>query len=153
MADNSGISLEQFNQKNSDASEGIHFLYNVFLSLVALACIAGTVKYWSMLMGISDGGALRFDLAPLHWRLTATTLALLLPLTALGVWFQTAFGLWGWLLVTFIQFMMHAILPNWFGTNTLHLIFSGSVVVLFALFQITFYLRDKKALREESAES
>ncbi|MEP2978022.1 MAG: DUF6163 family protein [Lentilitoribacter sp.] len=149
MVDNNSISLEQMTQKSSDASEGIHLLYNVFLSIVALACVAGTVKYWAMLMGITDGGTLRFDIAPLHWRLAATTLALLLPLTALGVWFQTAFGLWGWVLVTFIQYLMHAVLPNWFGADPLNLIFSGAVVVLFLVFQTIFYFKERKRLQEE----
>lgn len=149
MVDNTSISLEQMAQKSSDASEGIHLLYNVFLSIVALACVAGTVKYWAMLMGITDGGALRFDIAPLHWRLAATTLALLLPLTALGVWFQTAFGLWGWVLVTFIQYLMHAVLPSWFGLDPLNLIFSGAVVVMFLVFQTIFYVKERRRLREQ----
>lgn len=149
MVDNNSISLEQMAQKSSDASEGIHLLYNVFLSLVALACVAGTVKYWAMLMGITDGGALRFDIAPLHWRLAATILALLLPLTALGVWFQTAFGLWGWVLITFIQYLMHAVLPNWFGPDPLNLIFTGAVVVLFLVFQTIFYVKERKRLQQE----
>jgi hypothetical protein len=149
MVENNSISLEQMAQKSSDASEGIHLLYNVFLSIVALACVAGTVKYWAMLMGITDGGALRFDIAPLHWRLAATTLALLLPLTALGVWFQTAFGLWGWILVTFIQYLMHAVLPQWYGGDPFNLLFSGSVVILFLVFQTLFYLRERKRLQQE----
>lgn len=149
MVDNNSISLEQMAQRSSDASEGIHLLYNVFLSIVALACVAGTVKYWAMLMGITDAGAFRFDIAPLHWRLAATTLALLLPLTALGVWFQTAFGLWGWVLVTFIQYLMHAVLPGWFGVNSFNLIFSGAVVVLFLVFQTVFYIRERKRLKED----
>ena len=34
-------------------------------------------------------------------------------------------------------------LTHWFGMNTLHLITSGSIVILFILFQVMFYLRDK----------
>ena len=143
MALDESISIDQLPSQNNLELESIDRLYSLFLMVVALTCIAGTIKYWALMMGISDNGVLRFDIAPLQWRLAGSALAILLPLTALGIWFRTAFGWWGWLLITFMQYMMHAVLPHWFGMNTLHLITSGSIVILFILFQVMFYLRDK----------
>lgn len=143
MAPDESISIDQLPSQNNLELESIDRLYSVFLMAVALTCIAGTIKYWALLMGITDNGVLRFDIAPLHWRLAGPALAILLPLTALGIWFRTSFGWWGWLLITFMQYMMHAVLPDWFGVNALHLMLSGSIVILFALFQIMFYLREK----------
>lgn len=143
MFTNSGVGVSPGTGNNVLLPESIDRLYQFFFIVVAFSCLAGTVKYWAMLMGITEGGALRFDIAPLHWRLAGAILALLLPLTALGVWFKNPFGLWGWLLVTFIQYMMHAILPQWYGYNAMHLLYSGSVVLLFAAFQTAFYMREK----------
>lgn len=129
--------------------ETLDRLYQVFLVFVTLICIWGTVNYWAQLMGLSYGGALRFDIAPLHWKIVQIILALLLPLTALGIWFRNSFGLWGWVLVTALQFMMHGILIDSYGENQLHLMGSAGIVALYLVFRFAFYRREKERLAED----
>lgn len=146
--DDLNVSLAAVKPDRDAVPENLDRLYQVFLVLVTLTCILGAVNYWAQLMGISHGGALRFDIAPLHWKIVQVILALLLPLTALGIWFRNSFGLWGWLLVTALQFMMHGILIDRYGENQMYLTVSASIVVLFLIFRFAFYRREKERLAE-----
>lgn len=125
------------------ATAMIDRLYLIFIALVTLICILGTVDYWSLIMGISKGGAYRFDIAPTHWRVAGTVLCLLMPLTALGIWFQTGFGPWGWLLITIIHFFMYGVMDDYFGTRPILLGVNIVILFLFVCFQILFYRRDR----------
>lgn len=147
--DDLDVSLAGGNPDRDTVPENLDRLYQVFLVLVTLTCILGAVNYWAQLMGISHGGALRFDIAPLHWQIAQVILALLLPLTALGIWFRNSFGLWGWILVAAIQFLMHGFLIDSYGQNQMHLAASAGIVVLFIIFKFSFYRREKQRLAEE----
>lgn len=129
--------------------ETLDRLYQAFLVLVTLVCIFGAVTYWAQLMGLSYNGTLRFDIAPLHWKIVQVIMALLLPLTALGIWFRNSFGLWGWVLVTIFQFMMHGPMIDRYGENQLHLIVSAGIIVLFLIFRFAFYKRETGRLAED----
>lgn len=146
--DDLDINLAGVKPDRDAVPETLDRLYQVFLVFVTLTCILGTVNYWAQLMGISYDGALRFDIAPLHWKIVQVILALLLPLTALGIWFRNSFGLWGWVLVTAIQFTMHGLLTDRYGENQLHLTASAGIVVLFIIFRFAFYRREKERLAE-----
>lgn len=117
-------------------------LHKVFIGVVTLTCILGAVHYWALLMGITQSGALRFDVAPTHWRIMGTALCLVLPLTALGVWFRNGFGVWGWSLITIVQIVMHGVLPHMFGDNLSFLAISSLIMFLFIVFDLMFYRRN-----------
>ncbi|WP_162651686.1 DUF6163 family protein [Lentilitoribacter sp. Alg239-R112] len=146
--DDLDVNLSGLKSDADAVPENLDRLYQVFLVVVTLICILGAVNYWAQLMGISYGGALRFDIAPLHWKIVQVILALLLPLTALGIWFRNSFGLWGWVLVTAIQFIVHGLLKDSYGENEMHLAVSAGIVVLFLIFRFAFYRREKERLEE-----
>lgn len=118
-------------------------LHSIFIAIVTLTCVLGTLEYWSLLMGISQDGALRFDTAPTHWRVAGVILCLLLPLTALGVWFRNGFGRWGWLLVTAIHILMYGFMSEQFGTRPILLGVSILILLILICFQLLLYRRAK----------
>lgn len=118
-------------------------LHNIFIAIVTLICVLGAVEYWSLLMGISKDGAMRFDAAPIHWRVAGVILCLLMPLTALGIWFQNGFGRLGWLFVTAIHILMYGFMSEHFGQRPLMLAASILILILIILFQILFQRRAK----------
>ena len=65
--------------------------------LAAYALVSGLV-YWSQLTGMSPDPTLRFDLLSDAERVLYTTLALLLPTAALGLWLITRWGIVLWVL-------------------------------------------------------
>lgn len=146
--DDLDVSLASANPDKDVVPENLDRLYQLFLVMVTLTCISAAVIYWAQLMGISHAGALRFDIAPLHWKIVQIIFALLLPLTALGIWFRNSFGLWGFVLATVMQFVMHGFWVNRFGENQLHLIITAGIIVLFLVFRFAFYKREKESQSE-----
>ena len=59
---------------------------------MAVSCFWFGLNYWAMLIGYSFGGAGRFDLLPLPWRVAATSLAVVYPVAALGLWLLVSWG-------------------------------------------------------------
>ena len=65
--------------------------------LAAYALVTGLI-YWSQLVGMASDPALRFDLLTNNERILFTTLALLLPTAALGLWLVTRWGIVLWVI-------------------------------------------------------
>ena len=65
--------------------------------LAAYALVAG-LAYWSQLTGMAPVPSMRFDLIAYHERIFFTTLALLLPTAALGLWLVTRWGVVLWVI-------------------------------------------------------
>ncbi|TPW31860.1 DUF6163 family protein [Pararhizobium mangrovi] len=64
----------------------------VFLRFVALLALLEGLKYWVALIGIVGHAPWRFDLMPVHWQIAATSLAVLFPSAATGLWLTTSWG-------------------------------------------------------------
>lgn len=71
--------------------------FRLFTRLVALSCLLAGLQYWGRLIGYSDGGVYRFDLILSYWQLASASLAVPLPVAAVGLWMQVSWGLCsGW---------------------------------------------------------
>lgn len=115
-------------------------LYLVFLRLVALSCFWFGLQYWAMLTGYSLSGQARFDMLNMPWRVAGTSLAVVFPVAALGLWLGVSWGAVMWVIGAGTQIAMYKVWPNIFGHNTMVPIMHGIVSTVYILFQVAFWL-------------
>ncbi|WP_342587584.1 DUF6163 family protein [Pararhizobium arenae] len=128
-------------------------LFGIFLRLVAVSCFWFGLNYWGLLIGYTFDGAGRFDLLPVAWRVAATTLAVIYPVAALGLWLTVSWGPVIWIVAAAAEIAMFGFYPQIFGTKPFLLVLHGTVAVVFVLFRIVILLqrsRQAKAARNDS---
>src|SRR5690606_36155510 len=127
--------------------------FRLFMRLVALGSLVAGLHYWGRLIGYSDGGMYRFDLIPSYWQLASASLAVLLPVAAVGLWMQVSWGPVIWVAGAGAEVVMHQGLPLWFGERPLLVIGHGVVLVVYLCFRILLFLkwrRDATQVRPDS---
>lgn len=113
----------------------------IFLRIVAICFMVFAAQYWMQLSGISNSGIMRFDLLPSPWKVAAVTLAILHPITALGLWGLFSWGIAIWTINIAVQVLMHGFFPEVFGANVLLLVFHGVTFASFVIFQIALHYK------------
>lgn len=124
-----------------------NILFVVFLRLIAISSFWFGMQYWSMLVGYSLNGHARFDLLDLPWKVASTTLAVLFPVAALGLWLTVSWGPVIWVLAAAVQCLMYGVWPVIFGFNPLIIILHAGVAVLYCIFRIVLFI-EKRRRRE-----
>ena len=81
--------------------------FTVFLRIVAVISLVAGLKYWISLVGFFDYPPWRFDLMPVHWKLAATSLAVLFPVAATGLWLPVSWGRVMWVAAAGIETAMY----------------------------------------------
>lgn len=124
-----------------------------FLRVVALACLVAGLKYWIALIGVFDYPPWRFDLMPLHWRIAATSLAVLFPVAATGLWMTVSWGPVIWVAAAGTEVAMYGWFPCLFGHRPLILILHAGVAAIYIAFRIVLHIqrrRRREAVRVDS---
>ncbi|MBL4598308.1 MAG: hypothetical protein JKY82_11915 [Rhizobiaceae bacterium] len=111
-------------------------LYIVFLRGVALVFVYFALQYWMRLIGIYDGPDYQFDTMAEHWRVAAAVLAVLLPITALGLWGLFSWGPVVWIFAICIEVGMHMGLPQLFGEQQMLMLFHAICLMVFLVLQV-----------------
>lgn len=127
-------------------------LFILFLRLVAISCFCLGLQYWAMLVGYSLAGAGRFDLLSLPWKVAATSLAVLFPVAALGLWLTVSWGPVLWVLAAGGQILMYGMLPETFGANRLIILLHGVVALLYLVFRLVLWLENRRHRRQVSVD-
>ncbi|NLS03107.1 hypothetical protein HGP14_06935 [Rhizobium sp. P32RR-XVIII] len=127
-------------------------LFILFLRLVAISCFCLGLQYWAMLVGYSLAGAGRFDLLSLPWKVAATSLAVLFPVAALGLWLTVSWGPVLWVLAAGGQILMYGMLPETFGANRLIVLLHGVVALLYLVFRLVLWLENRRHRRQVSVD-
>ncbi|MDO9416016.1 DUF6163 family protein [Pararhizobium sp.] len=121
-------------------------LYGLFLKLVGACCLWAGLNYWGMLVGFSLSGQGRFDLLPLAWKAAATTLAVIFPVAAVGLWLTVSWGPVVWVLAAGVEIAMYEWYPAIFGARPVIVLLHVSVACTFLLFRaVLFYQRYRRA--------
>jgi hypothetical protein len=115
-----------------------------FLRIVAAYSLLSGVLYWSRLIGIEDGPLNRFDLMPIHWQVTTTSLAVLFPFAASGLWMRASWGPVIWFLGAAIETAMYGVLTDLFGARPLLVASHALVVLLYLSFRLVIYLQNRE---------
>jgi len=127
--------------------------FRLFVRLVALSCLVAGLQYWGRLIGYSDGGVSRFDLIPHYWQLASASLAVLLPVAAVGLWMQVSWGPVIWVVAASAEITMHKGLPLWFGDRPLLVIAHTVVISVYIGFRVALFVKrrqDAKQVRTDS---
>jgi hypothetical protein len=119
-------------------------LYITFLRLVSLSCFWFGLQYWAMLTGYSLNGLARFDMLNMPWRVAGTSLAVVFPVAALGLWLGASWGAVMWVIGAGTQIAMYRVWPNIYGTNTVVPVMHGIVSTVYILFHVAFWLDSRQ---------
>lgn len=115
-------------------------LFVVFLRLVAVACLWFALQYWAMLVGYSLGGRARFDLLDLPWKVAGSSLAVIFPVAALGLWMAVSWGPVIWALGAGAQILMYWLWSDIFGYNRLAITMHLLVATVYLVFRLALWL-------------
>ncbi|WP_027486128.1 DUF6163 family protein [Allorhizobium undicola] len=124
-------------------------LFVLFLRIVAFCGLWVGLKYWAMLVGFPGQGAMRFDLMPIPWRVAATSLAVVFPVAAIGLWMTVSWGVVIWIIGAGAQIAMHGVWPRIFGPDMPVILFHLAVAGAYLAFRIMLYIewRRKEEVR------
>jgi len=127
--------------------------FRLFMRLVALSCLLAGLQYWGRLIGYSDNGIYRFDLIPSYWQLASASLAVLLPVAAVGLWMQVSWGPVIWVVAAGSEIIMHKGFPEWFGDRPVLVIAHTVVMSVYIGFRVALFVKrrqDAKQVRTDS---
>lgn len=123
--------------------------YRLFVRLVALSCLIAGLQYWGKLIGFSDGGLSRFDLIPSYWQFASASLAVLLPVTAVGLWMQVSWGAVLWVVSAGAEVIMHVGLPQYFGERPVLVVAHAVVLVVYLCFKAMLFVKSRRGAQQQ----
>ena len=127
--------------------------FRLFMRLVAVSCLVAGLQYWGRLTGYSEGGAYRFDLIPSYWQLASASLAVLLPVAAVGLWMQVSWGPVLWVVAAGSEIVMHKGLPLWFGERPMLVIAHSMVASVYIGFRVALFVKSRHDARQVTTDS
>ena len=130
-----------------DSSNEQSYYILLLMRVVASVLIVFSASYWALLVGITDS-AIRFDSMSTGWQLAATSLVVLQPVAALGLWGGWRWGVVIWIFVAAIEFTMYGINPDTFGEANFVLIFHA-VGILAYICMVLFVNSNNNPVIEE----
>lgn len=123
--------------------------FRLFVRLVALSCLAAGLQYWGKLIGFSEGGLARFDLIPSYWQFASASLAVLLPVAAVGLWMQVSWGPVLWVVSAGAEIIMHVGLPQYYGERPVLVIAHTIVLAVYLCFRVMLFLKWRRDARQQ----
>lgn len=147
------MAILQVGAASQPGSGALEASFRLFIRLVAIACLIAGLQYWGRLIGYSDGGLSRFDLVASHWQFASAALAVLLPVTAVGLWMQVSWGPVLWVVTAGAETLMHKCLPLWFGERPLLIMAHGVVLVVYLVFRGLLFLAHRKEAQTVTTDS
>ena len=116
-----------------------------FQRFVALYCLLFGIYYWVRLVGIYPGALWRFDLMPVEWQIAASTLAVLFPFAAIGLWMLSSWGPVIWFICAATETVMYGGLPERFGRLDPVLVVHCAVALGYIAFRLALFLQRRRA--------
>jgi len=117
----------------------VQFLYTTFLRLLALVFVGLAILAWIHMIGYWEGTQFRFDIMSTPWKIYTAVLAVLYPVTAVGLWTALSWGRVVWFLAIGFQILAIFYYPASFAVH--------EIIVFFHLGSLAFYLVFELSLR------
>lgn len=136
-------------QQGAPHQTTIELAFEIFQRVIAIFCLIAGVRYWALLIGISELGAWRFDLLPVHWKIAAASLAVLWPVAGIGLWMIVSWGPVIWLVAAATEVVMHAGFSELYGSRWLLVSSHGLVAFIYGVFRIGMYFSKRDEDRAE----
>lgn len=95
----------------------IGLVATVYPRVVALFLVYFALQYWIRVIGFHPGPENRFDTMSGHWRVAATSLSVMFPVAAVGLWGGYSWGIVVWLLAAGIEATMYVWFSGLFGSS------------------------------------
>ena len=127
----------------SEQEGGIGILIRMeafFARAVALVLLFFALRYWIRLTGFHPGEEFRFDTMSEHWRVASSSLAVLLPVAALGLWGRFSWGVVVWMLAAVQEIAMHTWFSDLFGRADLTVAFHLVAVSIYIALKLAEFL-------------
>ena len=142
------MTLSSQNDQLKKPAETLTFIAFVwFCRLIAVFCLYTGVAYWIRLIGYHGGPLNRFDLMPVHWQVAASSLAVLFPVAATGLWMVVSWGPVLWVAAAVAECVMYLGYPQLFGQNPVAITAHISVALLYLAFRLALYRESRIAAR------
>lgn len=128
-------------------------LFRYFQRIVAAICLAAGLQYWALLSGLYGGALWRFDLMPMHWQVAASSLAVLFPVAAVGLWMPVSWGPVIWFVAAAAEVAMYLVFSDLFGLRPLIVAMHAGVAVIYTVFRLILHyekLRSREPVRVDS---
>lgn len=116
-----------------------------FHRIMAGYCLLFGTLYWVRLAGIFPGADWRFDLMSAHWRIAATTLAILFPFAATGLWMTASWGAAIWFVCAAAEVAMYVGMPDQFGSKPAIVLSHTLVLALYVVFRLVIARQHRAA--------
>ena len=134
-------------EQDKSAAPGIldwEFFSVVYLRVIAVFFIFFTLRYWLQIVGFYEGDNYRFDTMPEYWKVTVAIMAVIAPLTALGLWgtFSWAYVVWAVAIVT--ELIMFVGYPDLFGSASLLVIFHVTSMGIYIIMKLLHYIKNRQ---------
>ncbi|MEL6504454.1 MAG: DUF6163 family protein [Pseudomonadota bacterium] len=123
----------------------VEFLFHTILRLLALLFLAFSLYTWARAVGFWPDPQLRFDTMDNPQRIYIAVLAVLSPVTAVGLWTTLSWARVVW----FMTIAFQAVMIMWYPTVSAHggwlIVFHAASLALYLLFQIALGFMRKEA--------
>lgn len=123
-------------------------LMNLFLRVIAIIFLLYAIRYWMLVVGFTDPD-IRFDVMPVHWKISAATLSVLYPVAALGLWGLFRWGIVIWFITVAIELIMYLGYPDLFGQAETLVIFHMVSILTWLIYEVIRFAEEKRALLKE----
>jgi Family of unknown function (DUF6163) len=110
--------------------------FNLVCSTLGLISLGFAIAAMARLIGFEGFSPARFDLMPVHWRITETALSVMFAAAGFGLWQRTNWGLAMWVAASAIVVARHTIFVETFGSNTFALGLICAVSAIYVLFWV-----------------
>ncbi|MEM6461901.1 MAG: DUF6163 family protein [Pseudomonadota bacterium] len=137
--------MSDFVDPSAPRPTNLEFAFNLFHRIIAIFCLIAGLRYWSLLIGIAEGGAWRFDLLPVHWKIAAASLAVLWPVAGIGLWMIVSWGPVVWLVAALIEIAMHGPFREIYGDDWMKIAVHIVVAVIYGVFRLALYLSKRSS--------
>lgn len=122
----------------------LDLLYNVFLWVLALFCLALGCYYWIRLIGVLSGPLWRFDLMPWNWRVLCSAFAVLYPIAACGLWMRSQWGVILWMVGGFVESVCFTFYSAYFGLNLFIPLLHTVFIILYTVLSVLRWMEKRK---------
>lgn len=116
-----------------------------FHRIMAAYCLLFGTLYWVRLSGVYPGADWRFDLMSAPWQVAATSLAVLFPFAATGLWLTASWGPVIWFVCAAAEVVMYVGFPELFGSKPAIALSHGLVIGLYLAFRFFIAWQKRRA--------
>ncbi|WP_246744051.1 DUF6163 family protein [Bartonella raoultii] len=125
----------------------INLIYKCYLRFLAFICLGLSIFYWICLVGVFPSTLWRFDLMPWHWQFASATLAIVYPITLIGLWMYSLWGIVLWCIAALIE-----ILTMYYSASidrSFVLLFHGILFLIFMILQTIMVCLKRNYTRDD----